>query len=417
MRAILIPIGSYGDVNPFIGLGRELRQRGHEVLVATNEHFAPLILHAGLEFVSLGTDAEYHEVLQNRDAWHPSKGPRVIASYMAPLIRRVYDVIRQHYRPGETVVAAGTLAFAARIAQDKTRIALASIHLQPVMFRSVYEASILPRLAWLNRVPGFVKRGVYWLGDVLVIDRMYAPAINELRRELGMDSVRRVLDGWFHSPQRVLGLFPDWYALPQPDWPPQTRLTGFPLQDGRREEELAADVRAFLDAGEPPMVFTPGSAMAQGLPFFTESLEACRLLGRRGMFVTQFPENVPAGLPESVRHFHYVPYGQLLPYAAAVVHHGGIGTSSQALAAGVPQLVMPFTHDQPDNAARLKRLGVAEVLPAAKYSGRSAAPLLDSLLRTPQVAVNCKDYAQRLARSTPLADACRHIEALAGCDQ
>ena len=71
---------------------------------------------------------------------------------------------------------------------------------------------------------------------------------------------------WCHSPQRVLGLFPDWFGAVQPDWPPQTRLTGFPLQDGRTEAELPAEVRAFLDAGEPPIVFTPGSAMRHGLP-------------------------------------------------------------------------------------------------------------------------------------------------------
>ncbi len=417
MRALLIPVGSHGDVNPFIGLGRELSRRGHEVVVATNELFEPSIRRAGLEFASLGTAAEYNECLKHPDAWHPTKGIEVVASFMVPLVRRVYEAIRQHYRPRETVVAAGTLAFAARVAQEHLGIALASVHLQPVMFRSAYEASVLPRAAWLNLLPGFAKRGIYWLADALVVDRIYGPAINELRKALGMEPVRRVLDVWFHSPQRVLGLFPDWFARPQPDWPAQTRLTGFPLQDGRTENELAPEVREFLDAGERPIVFTPGSAMAQGLSFFNESLEACRKLGRRGMFVSHFRENIPERLPDSVRHFSYVPFGQLLPHAAAVVHHGGIGTSSQALAAGVPQLVMPFTHDQPDNAARLWRLGVARVLPAPKYRAAAAARRLDELLRSPEVPRNCNEYARRLTGVEPLAEACRHLEELAGTDR
>ena len=153
-----------------------------------------------------------------------------------------------------------------------------------------------------------------------------------------MKPVRQLFDGWVHSPQRVLGLFPDWFAPPQPDWPAQTRLTGFPLQDGRRDDALGDDVRAFLDAGEPPIVFTPGSAMAQGLSFFTESLEACRQLGRRGMFVTQFRESIPDKLPETVRHFHYVPYGRCCPMPRRQSITAASALRRRRLAAGVPQL-------------------------------------------------------------------------------
>lgn len=417
MRALLIPLGSYGDVNPFLGLGRELRRRGHEVLVATNDHFAPLIRHEELGFLSLGTDEEYHAALSEPDAWHPTKGVKVIARFLEPYVRRVYDVITQHYRRGETVVVGGTLAFGARVAQEKLGIALASVHLQPIILRSAYQAAKLPRV-WLPEwLPAILKRGFYRLADKLVVDPIYAPPINELRAELQMPLVRRVLDRWCHSPQRVLGLFPDWFAPVQPDWPQQTRLTGFPLEDGRTESELSADVRAFLDAGEPPIVFTPGSAMRHALAFFTESAEACRLLGRRGMLVTKYPENIPPRLPDNVRHFHYVPYGQLLKHAAAMVHHGGIGTSSQALAAGVPQLVMPFTHDQPDNALRLQKLGVARLLPPPQYRGPAAARQLDELLRSAKVVGQCKVYADRLAATKPLEEAARHIEALAGTDQ
>lgn len=416
MRALLIPLGSYGDVNPFLGLGRELRRRGHEVLIATNDHFARLVRHDELEFISLGTEAEYDEVLKEADAWHPTKGLGVIARFQEPFVRRVYDVIVEHYRRGETVVAAGTLAFAARIAQEKLGTPLVSVHLQPSIFRSLYQTPRYPRLKLPDWLPRFMKRGFFALADRLIIDRLYAPSINALRDELGLPPVRGVLKDLCHSPQRVLGLFPDWFGPPQPDWPPQTRLTGFPLQDGRTETELPGEVRAFLDAGEPPIVFTPGSAMRHGLPFFTESLRVCQHLGRRGVFVTKYRENIPERLPDSVRHFFYVPYGQLLPHAAAAVHHGGIGTSSQALAAGVPQLVMPFTHDQPDNAERLERLGVARVLEATRYRAAPAAQLLDELLRSADVARQCKIYAERLAGSRPLEEAADYIEALAGTD-
>src|SRR6185436_13395214 len=100
----------------------------------------------------------------------------------------------------------------------------------------------------------------------------------------------------------------------------------------------------------------------------------CALLGRRGILLTRHREQVPDNLPREVIHIDYAPFSQLLPRCAALVHHGGIGTSAQALASGVPQLVTPFTHDQPDNAARLKRLGGAEVLPSSRYRAHRIVP-------------------------------------------
>jgi UDP:flavonoid glycosyltransferase YjiC (YdhE family) len=211
----------------------------------------------------------------------------------------------------------------------------------------------------------------------------------------------------------VLGLFPDWFGPPQPDWPPQTRLTGFPLYDERGGADIPEELTRFLDAGEPPVVFTPGSAMAQGQDFFAAAVEACRLLGRRGVFLTRFPDQVPPDLPAAVRHFDYVPFSQLLPRAAALVHHGGIGTSAQALAAGVPQLVMPMAHDQPDNAARLRRLGVAASLPRARFRGPAVARDLERLLRSKEVAQNCRAVADRLKDSRAVEQTCEELEALA----
>src|SRR5262249_32355180 len=151
-------------------------------------------------------------------------------------------------------------------------------------------------------------------------------------------------------------LFPEWFGPPQPDWPPNVTMTSFPLFDERGLAELPTDVETFLAAGTPPIVFTPGSAMKQGRAFFTTAVEACVRLGRRGVLLTRFGEQVPPSWPEGIRHFEYVPFSQVFPRAAAVVHHGGIGTTSQCLAAGVPQLIMHMAHDQPDNAARILKL-------------------------------------------------------------
>src|SRR5205823_5729755 len=140
----------------------------------------------------------------------------------------------------------------------------------------------------------------------------------------------------------------------------------------------------------------------------------CLRLRRRGLLLTRFPEQVPEGLPETICHVAYAPFSQVLPKAAALVHHGGIGTTAQALAAGIPQLVMPMAHDQPDNAARLERLGVGRTLYPKAYRGPAVAQRLGELLASEQVARCCREVAGRFEDIDPLGDACRLIEELAG---
>ncbi len=411
MNVLLVPVGSAGDVHPFVGLGLALRARGHHVRVITNAHFEALVRRVGLEFVELGT-AEHARAIEDPDLWHPIKGFTLLAQAMVPLIRMLYDVLREQYVPGKTVVAASTLAFGARVAQEKLGIRLATVHLQPAVLRSVYQAPVLPGLAMPGWLPRFVKRLLYRVGDTLIVDRLLAPGLNAFRAELGLPPVRHLFDRWWHSPERVIGLFPEWYAPRQPDWPPQLVQTGFPLYDERGVQELPADLSAFLEAGDPPIVFTPGSAMMHARQFFQESVAACGLLGRRGLLLTRYREQVPARLPAGVRHFEYVPFSQVLPRAAALVHHGGIGTSAQALAAGVPQLVMPMGFDQLDNAARLTRLGVAAVLKPRAYRAKTAARQLDALLTSARVAGRCREVAARFVGARALEETCALLEAM-----
>jgi UDP:flavonoid glycosyltransferase YjiC (YdhE family) len=115
-------------------------------------------------------------------------------------------------------------------------------------------------------------------------------------------------------------------------------------------------------------------------------------------------------LPEGVRSCAYIPFSQLLPRAAALVHHGGIGTTAQALAAGIPQLVMPMSHDQADNAARIERLGVGRSLVPRRFQAPAVARLLDELLNSTAVATCCREVAQKFHGVDPIADACRLIE-------
>src|SRR5258708_32760698 len=122
------------------------------------------------------------------------------------------------------------------------------------MVRRVVDPPYLQGLFMPRWMPAWMKRAQFWLGDAAVLDRVLAPPLNALRAELGLPDVRRgIIARYAHSPQRVIGMFPDWFAPPAPDWPKQTRLTGFPLYDERGVTKFPDDLLKFLNEGPPPV--------------------------------------------------------------------------------------------------------------------------------------------------------------------
>lgn len=411
LNVILIPLGSSGDVNPFVALGRALQARGHKVTMITNGHFETLARRSGFAFEPLGTEEDYRAVLELPDIWHPTEGFKIVMQWgTLNTMRPLFEMIESRNVPGETVVAAPVTAFGARIAQEKLGIPLVSVCLQPPMFRSSTKVSKLGGFPVSSRMPGWWNRTLYWAADRLVIDPLLGPQTNAFRSELGLPPVRRFFNEWWYSPERIIGFFPDWFAPPPPDWPAQLALTGFPLYDEDDVCDRSPELEAFLRAGEPPIAFTPGSAMRHGKEFFGASVDACTRLGRRGVLVSPFRDQIPAELPASVCAIDFVPFSRLFPRSAAVVHHGGIGTSSQALAAGVPQLIMPMAHDQFDNAARLERLGVASSLSPRKFRGPAIARALARLIGSDRVSQECRLASERLRNANPFPESCRLIE-------
>lgn len=413
MTVMVLAPGSAGDVHPNVGLALALKRRGHRVILVAAAVFEPLARRVGLEFVSFASEEEYYQTLRDPDLWHPYRAfPLVVRRLMLPLMPVAYELVAEHRKSGDLVVAAAGLALGARIAQEKLGVPVATVHLQPSMIRSIHLPPVFGFPDILGALPRPLRKLYLRAVDGLVIDRLLAPGLNAYRNQLGLPPVHRVFDRWMHSPQLVVGFFPEWFAPPQPDWPPNVHLTGFPLYDESDAREIPAELEEFLSGGAPPIVFTAGSAMTQDAEFFRVSAEVCGRNGWRGILLTQFPEQLPANLPDGVRHFNYVPFSQVLPRAAAFVHHGGIGTVAQALAAGIPQLVVPLAHDQPDNALRVVRLGVGDMLLPKNFRVGKVADRLRRLLQSPAVAENCRRRAADLSTTNALELTCELIEQL-----
>jgi rhamnosyltransferase subunit B len=413
LNVLLPTLGSAGDVNPFIGLGLALQARGHRATLITNPYFQPAIEGQGLGFLPVGSLADVESALADPDLWHARKGFAVVARrVIVPSIETVYRHIETH-ADADTVVAASGISFGARIAQERLRVPTASIHLQPIVIRSLIDSGMLGTLRISAAHPQWFKRAVYRFVDWAAIDPLLERPLNEFRATLALAPVRRVLAHWIHSPECVIGFFPDWFAPAQADWPPHTHLVGFPLWDGGGAVAAPNAVQEFLRAGPPPIVITPGSAAAHSQRFFAESIAAVRRLNARAMLVTNFPEQLPQSLPTGVQAFGYVPFSDTLPHAAALVYHGGIGTLAQGIKAGIPHLAVPNAHDQFDNGWRIGQLGLGRSIPERRYRASAAAEALAALLDDACLQDRCRLYAARMHADAALRRACELIEALA----
>ena len=410
MRFLLLPVGSAGDVYPYVAIGTALKKRGHDISVVTNPHFEALIKAAGLQFRPWGTIEQFDRLTRNPHLWHERKGLQVISAKLRSEMSALYEIVRSECERGPITIVAHGLAFAARLAHETLGVPLVTIHLQPSSLFSVYDTPIFHRwLTSINRLPLGPKRRLLKLAT-READRILGLAINKLRAEQHLGPAQEIFRQWWHSPQQVIGLFPDWYANPQPDWPPQTTLTGFVLFDADMGEPLPQAAEKFLAAGSPPLVFAPGSANRQASRFFRAAVDACQHLGRRGLLLTRYRAQLPTVLPKEIQWFDYLPLGRLLRHASGLVHHGGIGTAAQGMAAGLPHLIMPMAYDQPDNAIRLARLGVARTIWPKSFTGPRLATSLDDLLSSERVKVFCSDVAERIHHENPLSQTCELIE-------
>lgn len=394
---LLVPMGTPGDLQPFIDLGVELRGRGRRVSLLAHANFEPWATSAGLEFVAIGSAEEYDRFLSDKNLWKLANASRVFAKKLAcPAIEPTYRAIARAHGESPIVVVAQTMALGARIARDRLDFRLITLHRQPAVLRSICNSARIPVACLPDWMPRPLKRAQFWLIDQ-ALDHTYLPAINGKRAEIGLAPVKRFADRWLQSPDGAICFWPQWFAPIQPDWPQGgggTKLVGFNLQQ-RAEREAEEALKVFLAAGGAPVVFTIGSGMRQqGAKFYGAAIDICRMLGRRGVLVTKSMEGVRQPLPESVHHAEYAPFRWLLPRCSAVVHHAGIGTVGEALAAGIPQLSMSgLVFDTMDTARRLERLGVGATVPAKKFTPARAADALRRLLDDSAIKTRCRDVA------------------------
>lgn len=413
-RIVLATFGSYGDLNPFLALALELKRRGHDPVVATAEGYRRDVESRGLGFAPVRPDLDRGDLALFERALDRVKGPEVIIrEILTPRVRESYENL-ERAAAGADLLLSHSLTYAAPVLAEKKNMIWLSVVLQPLMFLSAEDPSVLAPAPWLGALRPLgpaVNRLVFLL--VKLAGSRWGDPVRALREELGLPRGADPLFDGQYSPYGTLALFSPLYGPPQLDWPENTLACGFPFLDSDiGGKGLDPRLEAFLNAGTPPVVFTLGSAavMIAG-DFFRNAAVAVKGHGVRAILLAGPAAKDLTDLPNGVEAFESAPYHDLFPRCAAVVHSGGIGTTAQALRAGVPQMIVPFAHDQFDNAARVARLGVGAALDGRNPTGRELAATLSRLLDDDDIKKEAARVGTAIRAENGVMLACDAIEA------
>ncbi len=361
MRLTIFTAGSRGDVQPCLALGKALQRAGFAVRLAAPENFSAFVGEHGLSFHPLRGDVRQMMASQTGRTYmesgsaNPITQIRAMRAMLGPVALNMAMDALEACRDSEALIALAVFApFAKTIAES---LGVPLIHVEPT---PLLPTRLFPAPGWpVQRDLGGLHNRLSGLVMLQVIGQWYAPFVRGFRRRLGLSPSA---GGSFHQILRsapLLGAYSSLVVPPPPDWPAHAHLTGYWFPDQPPGWQPPPELEAFLEAGDPPVYVGFGSMSGRRPEELAAIvLEALAQAGRRGLLLTGWGGLSALRAPQSVRVIDSAPHGWLFPRMAAVVHHGGAGTTAEGLRAGVPSVILPFMMDQPFWGRRVQALGV-----------------------------------------------------------
>ncbi len=409
MRIVFASLGSLGDLHPLLALADEARRRGHAVSLAASETYRAYVSALGYEFRRIRPDLDPEPARMDYLS-HPTRGPeRLMREELFPRVRETYADLLEAAREADVLIV-GELLYVAPLVATKLGIPWANVILSPSSFLSAIDPCVLApaqSLHLLRHLGRWPHRLIFAIGRA-VTSRWGAPLL-AFRRELGFPPGPSPIFEGKYSEDLVLACFPGFLAAPQPDWPDAVVQTGFPFFSQPALPEIAEKLDTFFAAGEAPIVFTLGStAVHIARDFYDSAAAAARAVSRRAILLLG-KNPPPTTKGPDILALDYAPLDTVLPRAVAAVHHGGVGSCGEALRAGIPSLIIPFGYDQPDNAERLRRLGVARTIRRHKVSQKTLTSGLREILSNPTLTTRARELSRQIH---PQADAASSLDAI-----
>lgn len=359
-RAAVLAVGSAGDVAPLAAVAARLAARGLQTTLLAPQRYASLVGATDIAFTTIGADDTFADVFDGKDVWTARHGLAASWRYYGAAMRSGYAALRRGWTSDDTVLVSSSFAVAARLAEECDGFVNTTVHLSPSLVFSRVRPPRWPARSIPPGWPQWLQEGLSAAAERWAIDPVIGAQVNPFLAELGRPPRRRLFSQWIHSPRRVAYAFPQWLAPAASDWPAAGVYAGFPRRSGA-PRPLSGEVEAFLREGAgPAVVVTAGTAVATR-PAWVGRVVAF-LLARGARVIVVEKDGAPVAASTSLLRVPFAPFESLLPRVRWVVHHGGIGTAAEALRAGIAQWLVPTSHDQPDNADRLQRLGLAYTL-------------------------------------------------------
>lgn len=387
-----------GDVIPFIRIGQELIRRGHEVILITHCYFEAMARSAGLAFEAWDTPEEYAAMVEAMSGNKVGKTEENNYSFATNSFRQQYESIETRLKeynkimkyctkPGTVILCKNRSSIAAYLAAERCRLPLATVMMNPteVMSMLVYE-----QMEGDNDLP----------------------RLNELRSDVDLEAVDSWLQ-WESSAKMTLALWPEWYDETGEDWPAPIEAVGFPLETGKEtgKQEIPEQFAHWMEEHPNPIVISGGTTKCIDDHFYSSSIAACGLSGQPTVVLTRYRELLPPTMPDNVIWYDYLPLDRILPEVKLLVHHGGMGTLSGALMAGVPQLILPCYVDRPYNANLIKKLGVGDYLYLANWQPEKIKDMIVRL-QAPEIRTSCIEYAKKMQLNCGITLAADRVEHL-----
>jgi sterol 3beta-glucosyltransferase len=410
MRIAIIAMGTRGDVQPYLALGKGLKAAGHFVRLITHENFETLVKSHGLEFCPVKGNVQ--EVMESPEILKLLEQGNFLAinAYTSKIVK---DISIDWARDGliacqgmDLIIAGvGGLYLAISLA-EKLRIPFLQAYIFPFTPTKAFPAILLPQSisrlgGTVNRLSHHLFRQVMWQG--------FQKADRSARQQV-LNLPPAPFWGSYNSP--ILREYPTLYGfspsvIPQPvDWH-NTQVTGYWFLDEAAEWTPPVALTNFLDSGAPPVYIGFGS-MGSRKPAETADLvlDALDCTGQRAILQSGWGGLMKTNLPETVLMVDSIPHSWLFPRMAAVVHHGGAGTTAAGLRAGVPSIVIPFFGDQLFWGQRVAKLGVGTApIPRKKLTVENLAQAIDRAVTDPVMRQRAANLGAKIQSEDGIANA------------
>jgi len=397
---ILCTMGTRGDVLPFLALSAELARRGHDTTLLANDNWETLAQQAGVPFQGIAP----------RDATQSGRDDKAFfVQSTLPAFRKSYDIAakRAAQNPNLLLIYRSNM-LGMESAAEKYGLAHVKVALQPSSIKSVARPPW--PMAGLAQGPLAGPRGRFFIAGVyrfLEWRRGYYRLRNRFRASLDLPPHKIGRMG-AQTEDLTLVLAPNWFAMPAEDWPRNSHCTGFLFHEDRVEDPA---VVSFVARHGAPLVFTPGTGVTDVAGFFAKAVEVCKATALPGIFLSAQPFDT-SHAPVPILKTDFADLAMLLSKARLIVHHGGIGTTAQALRAGIPQIIVPDRFDQPDNAMRVAKLGLGAAVLKDDKPPNVWADLIRVLTSDAGITRRLKKVASAVAGEDSVKTGCDLIESV-----